>query len=167
MDKWIRPPRKRSTSLTNGKAPGLCPWVSIIIRFSLCSAWQRTPYGPHTLLSVASFITLLQQCEPRSLLYCCNNVNWGNCWVTLLQQWPQIILLQLTLDTTVVFVLPLVTLLTQLPVMWHKEHLWNFCVLQRVQLSGPVVVVITHWVTWLATLEMYIVQCELRGLQNK
>jgi hypothetical protein len=40
-------------------------------------------------------------------------------------------------DTIVAFVIPLVALLTSLPVMWHKAHLsWNFCVglLQRVYL---------------------------------
>jgi hypothetical protein len=35
-------------------------------------------------------------------------------------------------DTIVAFVIPLVALLTSSPVMWRKEHLWNFRVLQRV-----------------------------------
>jgi hypothetical protein len=44
----------------------------------------------------------------------------------------------MTLDTTVafdnivVFVIPLVALLTSSPVMWRKGHLLNFSVLQRV-----------------------------------
>jgi uncharacterized protein YqhQ len=33
------------------------------------------------------------------------------------------------------FVIPLVALLMPLPMMWHKEHHWNFRVLQRVHLS--------------------------------
>jgi hypothetical protein len=36
-------------------------------------------------------------------------------------------------DTTVAFVIPLAALLTS-PMLWHKEHLWNFSVLQRVHL---------------------------------
>jgi hypothetical protein len=50
----------------------------------------------------------------------------------------------MTLDTTVAFdttvacVILLVALLMSLSMMWQKEHLWNFSVLQRVQLSNPV-----------------------------
>jgi hypothetical protein len=33
-------------------------------------------------------------------------------------------------DTIVEFVIPLVALLTSMLVMWQKEHLWNFSVLQ-------------------------------------
>jgi hypothetical protein len=39
-------------------------------------------------------------------------------------------------DTTAAFVIPLVTLLTPTPVMWHEEHVWYFKVLQRVHLSN-------------------------------
>jgi hypothetical protein len=35
-------------------------------------------------------------------------------------------------DTIVSFAIPLVALLTSSPMMWRKEHLWNFSVLQRV-----------------------------------
>jgi hypothetical protein len=42
-------------------------------------------------------------------------------------------------DTTVEFVIPFVVLLTSSPVM-RKEHLWNFCILHRVQLSNLVFV---------------------------
>jgi hypothetical protein len=35
-------------------------------------------------------------------------------------------------DTIVVSVIPLVAQLMSLPETWHKEHLWNFPVLQRV-----------------------------------
>jgi hypothetical protein len=41
-------------------------------------------------------------------------------------------------NTTVAFVLPLVALLTSSPTMWHKEHLWNFSVLQRVHFPNLV-----------------------------
>jgi hypothetical protein len=37
-------------------------------------------------------------------------------------------------DTIVALDIPLVALLTSPPVMWRKEHLWNFSVLQRVHL---------------------------------
>jgi hypothetical protein len=40
-------------------------------------------------------------------------------------------------DTIVLFVVPLVALLTSWPVMWRKEHLWNCSVLQRVHISNP------------------------------
>jgi hypothetical protein len=39
------------------------------------------------------------------------------------------------LDTIVPSVIPLVSLLISSPMKWHKEHLWNFSVLQRVHLS--------------------------------
>jgi hypothetical protein len=48
----------------------------------------------------------------------------------------------ITLDTIVAFVtifefvVPLFALLTSSSVMWHKEHLWNFSVLQRVHFSS-------------------------------
>jgi hypothetical protein len=71
--------------------------------------------------------TLLKQCEPRSLLQ--------QLKTTLLQQWPWIPLL---LFSILVFIIPLVALKTSSPVMWRKEHLWNFSVLQRVQLSSLV-----------------------------
>jgi hypothetical protein len=32
-------------------------------------------------------------------------------------------------DTIVAFVIPLVTMLTSAPVMWHEEHIWNVSVL--------------------------------------
>jgi hypothetical protein len=42
-------------------------------------------------------------------------------------------------DIIVAFVIPLVAPLMLSPVMWRKEHLWNFSVLlQRVQLSNLV-----------------------------
>jgi hypothetical protein len=41
-------------------------------------------------------------------------------------------------DSTVAFVIPLIALLTSMPVMWHEEHLWNFSVLQGVHLSSLV-----------------------------
>jgi hypothetical protein len=34
----------------------------------------------------------------------------------------------MALDTTVVFVIRLVAMLTSFPVMWRKQHLWNFSV---------------------------------------
>jgi hypothetical protein len=37
--------------------------------------------------------------------------------------------------TTAAFVIPSVVLLTS-PVMWYKEHHWNFSVLQRIHLSN-------------------------------
>jgi hypothetical protein len=42
----------------------------------------------------------------------------------------------ITLGIIVVFVIPFVVVLTSSPVMWHKEHLWNFNVLQRVHVSS-------------------------------
>jgi hypothetical protein len=36
-----------------------------------------------------------------------------------------------TFDIMFAFFIPLVALLTSSPVMWRKEHLWNFSVLQR------------------------------------
>jgi hypothetical protein len=39
-------------------------------------------------------------------------------------------------DTIVAFVTLLVSLMTSSPVMWLKEHLWNYSVLQRVQLCN-------------------------------
>jgi hypothetical protein len=38
-------------------------------------------------------------------------------------------------DTIFVFV-SFVSLLTASPVLWRKEHLWNFSVLQRVHISN-------------------------------
>jgi hypothetical protein len=43
------------------------------------------------------------------------------------------------------FVISLVSLLTPLPVMWHKEHLWNFVVLQGVCLSNLVCFSTNDW----------------------
>jgi hypothetical protein len=37
-------------------------------------------------------------------------------------------------DTIVALVIPLVALLTSPPVMWRKEHLWNFGVIQTVSI---------------------------------
>jgi hypothetical protein len=37
------------------------------------------------------------------------------------------------------FVIPLVSLLTSMPMMWSEEHLWNVSVLQRVHLSNLVI----------------------------
>jgi hypothetical protein len=54
------------------------------------------------------------------------------------------IIATVTLDTIIAFytvtafVIPLVTLLTSTPVTWREEHLWNFCVLQRLHLSNLV-----------------------------
>jgi hypothetical protein len=42
------------------------------------------------------------------------------------------IMATVTLDGIVAFVIPMVALLTSLPMMCHVEHLWNFSVLQRV-----------------------------------
>jgi hypothetical protein len=42
----------------------------------------------------------------------------------------------MSFDTIIAFVIPLVVLLMSLPVMCHKEHLWNFSVFQRVHLSS-------------------------------
>jgi hypothetical protein len=42
------------------------------------------------------------------------------------------------LDTNAAFFFPLVALLTSLAVMWCKEYLWNFSVLQRVNLYSLV-----------------------------
>jgi hypothetical protein len=53
----------------------------------------------------------------------------SHCWITL-QHLPQILLLQLTLDT-------IVALLTSLPMMYHVD-LWNFNVFQRIHLSSLV-----------------------------
>jgi hypothetical protein len=56
----------------------------------------------------------------------------------------------MTLDTIVAFdiifafVISLVSLLTALPLMWRKEHLWNFSVLRRVHLSNLIIFVFTH-----------------------
>jgi hypothetical protein len=44
----------------------------------------------------------------------------------------------LLFDNIVVFVIPLVAIMTSSPVMRHKEHLWNFCVLQKVRFSNLV-----------------------------
>jgi hypothetical protein len=44
------------------------------------------------------------------------------------------IVLTVTLDHIVTFVIALVALLTSSPMMWRKEHLWNVSVLQRVGL---------------------------------
>jgi hypothetical protein len=41
-------------------------------------------------------------------------------------------------DTSLAFIIPLVALLTSLPVMWREEHLWIFVVLQRVRRSSRV-----------------------------
>jgi hypothetical protein len=49
-----------------------------------------------------------------------------------------------TFDTIVDFVIPLVVLLTSSPVMWRKERLWKFSVLQRVHLSNLVFNVFSH-----------------------
>jgi uncharacterized protein (DUF983 family) len=38
----------------------------------------------------------------------------------------------MNVDTIAVFVIPLVALLMTSAMMWHKEHLWNVSVLQRV-----------------------------------
>lgn len=35
-----------------------------------------------------------------------------------------------TFDTTVAFIIPLIALLMPSPQIWHKEHFWNFSVLQ-------------------------------------
>jgi hypothetical protein len=43
-------------------------------------------------------------------------------------------------DNVVVFVIPLVALLTSWPVMWRKEHLWNFSALKRGPLSNLVTI---------------------------
>jgi hypothetical protein len=51
----------------------------------------------------------------------------------------------MTLDTNVAFdtidafLIPLVVLLTSSPMMWRKEQLWNFSVLQRVHFSNLVI----------------------------
>jgi hypothetical protein len=42
------------------------------------------------------------------------------------------------LDTIAALYIPLIVLLTSLPVMWRKEHLWNYTVLQIVHLSNLV-----------------------------
>jgi hypothetical protein len=42
-------------------------------------------------------------------------------------------------DTIVAFVIPLVAPLTSSPVMWRKEHLWKFSVVQSAYLSNIVV----------------------------
>jgi hypothetical protein len=41
-----------------------------------------------------------------------------------------------TFNTSVAFVIPLVALLMSSPVMWHKDPLWNFSVLQRLHFSN-------------------------------
>jgi hypothetical protein len=41
----------------------------------------------------------------------------------------------ISLSVIIAFVIPLVALLTSLPAMWRKEHLWNFCVPQREHFS--------------------------------
>jgi hypothetical protein len=57
----------------------------------------------------------------------------------------------ITFDTVVAFfsivafVIPLVTLLLSMPMMWHEEHLWNVSVLQRVQLSNLVFLTVGRW----------------------
>jgi hypothetical protein len=43
-----------------------------------------------------------------------------------------------TFDTIVAFIIPFVALLTPSPVMWRKEKVWNFSVLQTVHLSNLV-----------------------------
>jgi hypothetical protein len=38
--------------------------------------------------------------------------------------------INITFHTIVAFVSPIVALLTSMLIMWHKEHLWNFGILQ-------------------------------------
>jgi hypothetical protein len=45
-------------------------------------------------------------------------------------------------DSVVAFVIPWATLLMSLLVMWHKQLLWNFSILQRVHLSDLVILYI-------------------------
>jgi hypothetical protein len=105
--------------------------------------------------------------EVISGAHCCNNVNRGHCWKTLLQQCEPRSLLEhivttqtgdtvdspccnndleshycrndlytiVAFDTVAAFVIPIVALLTSTPVTWSEGHLWNFSILQRVHLS--------------------------------
>jgi hypothetical protein len=43
-----------------------------------------------------------------------------------------------TFDTIIAFGIPLVALLTSLPMIWHEEHLMNYGVLYRVHLFNLV-----------------------------
>jgi hypothetical protein len=39
--------------------------------------------------------------------------------------------------TTAAFVITITALLMSSPMLWHKVHLWNFSVLQRVNIPNP------------------------------
>jgi hypothetical protein len=45
-------------------------------------------------------------------------------------------------DTIFAFLIHFVDLLILLPVMWHKEYIWNFSILQRVQLSNLILILL-------------------------
>jgi hypothetical protein len=61
---------------------------------------------------------LLQQCEPKSLLdYIVTLLTWDKIIETMTFD------IIVAFDTTVAFVIPLVALLTSLPVMWREERL--------------------------------------------
>jgi hypothetical protein len=63
-------------------------------------------------------------------------------FITLLDQIVSTMALDITVafDTTAAFVIPLVTQLTSSPVMWRKEHPWNFRVLQRVHFFNLLII---------------------------
>jgi hypothetical protein len=58
---------------------------------------------------------------------------------------------KMTLDTIVAFHtivafdIPLIALLTSSPVMWRKEHLWNFSVLQRVHALSSLITIRSYY----------------------
>jgi hypothetical protein len=53
-----------------------------------------------------------------------------------------------TLDTIVAFVIHLIALLMLSPVMFHKEHLWNYNVLHTVHLSSLIQRCTSRTVYW-------------------
>jgi hypothetical protein len=97
-------------------------------------------------MSVAYFKTLLQHCAPRSLLkhtvatmstevyaeaYSYNSDLGSHYDIRSFTTLD----VTVAFDTSVTFVIPLVTLLTSSPIMWREEHLWNFTLLQRAHLQ--------------------------------
>lgn len=66
-------------------------------------------------------------------------LDWGHCWITLLQQWPLIAFLRL--------LLPWLPCQSTSPMTWHEGHLCS-CILQRVYLS-ILFLKRMGWVMWL------------------
>jgi hypothetical protein len=55
------------------------------------------------------------------------------------------IIATMTLDIVVAFVITFIVLLS-MPVMWYEEHLWNFSVLQRENLSNLASYISLMWI---------------------